>query len=269
VILLVDIGNTETVVGVAGDGRISRRLRLETRIGPTPDQVGVELERLVAEAGGRRGGFTGGMVASVVPPLTETYREAARGWLGVELSRLPPPEVLGIALRVDEPATVGEDRIANTVAVARLHRTDAVVVDLGTATTFDVISGEGEFLGGVIAPGVRSGAEQLFRRTALLPRVAEALPERVIGRTTAECIRAGIYTGAVAMIEGLVARILAEWGRPDARVIATGGLSGFLRGATASIHEIDETLTLRGLAEAWALAQAERAPGPTRPRPAG
>jgi type III pantothenate kinase len=217
----------------------------------------MELERLVAEEGGRRGGFTGGIVASVVPPLVETFREAARDWLGLELSRLPSPEALGIALRVDEPASVGEDRIANTVAVARLHRTDAIVVDLGTATTFDVISAAGEFLGGVIAPGVRSGAEQLFRRTALLPRVAESLPERVIGRTTAECLRAGIYTGTVAMIEGLVARILEEWGRPRVRVIATGGLSGFLRGATAAVHEIDESLTLRGLAEAWTLAERE------------
>lgn len=253
-ILLVDIGNSETVLGIARDGEISRRLRLETRIGSTPDQVGMELERVVGEVGGRRGGFTGGMLASVVPPLTDAYLEAARAWLGVELARLPPPAALGIRLRVDEPATVGEDRIANTVAVARLHRCDAIVVDLGTATTFDVISREGDFLGGVIAPGVRSGAEQLFRRTALLPRVAEALPERVIGRTTAECIRAGIYTGALAMIEGLVARIAAEWGRPSPRVIATGGLSGFLRGATDAVHEVDESLTLKGLAEAWALA---------------
>jgi type III pantothenate kinase len=215
----------------------------------------MELERVVAEVGGRRGAFGGGMLASVVPPLTEIYLEAARRWLGVELARLPSPAALGIRLRVDEPATVGEDRIANTVAVARLHRCDAIVVDLGTATTFDVISREGDFLGGVIAPGVRSGAEQLFRRTSLLPRVAETLPERVIGRTTAECIRAGIYTGTVAMIEGLVARIAAEWGRGAPRVIATGGLSGFLRGATKAVHEVDEGLTLKGLAEAWALVE--------------
>jgi type III pantothenate kinase len=251
VILLVDIGNSEVVLGVARDQVLARRLRLESRLGPTPDQVGVELERVLRAVGAGPGELAGGVLASVVPPLTEVYREAAATYLGVELRRLGPARELGIALRVEEPASVGEDRIANTLAVARLHRRDTIVVDLGTATTFDVISGEGEFLGGIIAPGLRAGAEQLFTKTALLPRVAESVPERVIGRTTAECIRAGVYLGAVAMIEGLVARIAAEWGRPHAYVIATGGLSGFLRGVTPAIHEVDEMLTLRGLAEAW------------------
>ncbi|MBA2565617.1 MAG: type III pantothenate kinase [Gemmatimonadetes bacterium] len=250
-ILLVDIGNSEVVLAVERAGAFSRRIRIESRIGPTPDQVGVELERLVRQAGGVPGSFLGGVVASVVPPLTEVYREAAATCLGVDLQRLPGPERLGVRLLVDEPATVGEDRIANTVAVARLHGRDAVVVDLGTATTFDVITAAGDFLGGVIAPGVRSGAEQLFRRTALLPRVSEGLPARVIGRNTAECIRAGVYTGALAMIEGLIARIEAEWGRPNPLVIATGGLSGFIAGATPAVHEVDELLTLKGLAEVW------------------
>jgi type III pantothenate kinase len=251
VILLVDIGNTETVLGIRRDGAISRRIRLESRLGPTPDQVGVELERVLAGAGGEPGRFAGGILSSVVPPLADVYVEAARDYLGVELRRLGPVEALGVRLLVDEPGTVGEDRIANTVAIARIHRRDSVVVDLGTATTFDVITAGGDFLGGVIAPGVRSGAEQLFRRTALLPRVAEALPTRVIGKTTAECIQSGVYLGAVAAVEGLVRRILAEWGRPDAFVVATGGLSWLLRGATPVLHEVDEMLTLRGLAEAW------------------
>jgi type III pantothenate kinase len=251
VILLVDIGNSETVLGIWRDGTIGRRIRLESRLGPTPDQVGAELERLLAREGVRPGAFAGGIVSSVVPPLTSVYLEAARSGLGVELRRLTPVTDLGIRLLVDEPATVGEDRIANTVAVTRLHRRDAVVVDLGTATTFDVITGGGDFLGGVIAPGLLTGAEQLFRKTALLPRVGDELPRRVIGKNTAECISAGIYTGAVAMIEGVVRRILDEWGKQEALVVATGGLSGFLRGATPTVHEVDEMLTLKGLAEAW------------------
>ena len=250
-ILLVDIGNSETVLGIYRTGEISRRVRLESRIGPTPDQVGVELERVLREIGGGPGAFQGGILASVVPPLADVYQEAARRYLGVDLRRLGPVSELGIRLLVDEPATVGEDRIANTVAVARIHRRDSIVVDLGTATTFDVITAGGEFLGGVIAPGVRSGAEQLFRKTALLPLVGEALPTRVIGKNTADCIRSGVYAGTLALIEGLVARIRAEWGRPAVHVIATGGLSAFLRGATPAVHEVDEKLTLRGLAEAW------------------
>ncbi|MFN2433493.1 MAG: type III pantothenate kinase [Gemmatimonadota bacterium] len=250
-ILLVDVGNTETVLGVWHDGTLSRRLRIESRSGPTPDQLGAELERLLREVGGRPGGFAGGMVASVVPPLTDAVLEAAWTYLGVQLVRIGSLDCLGIELRVDEPASVGEDRIANTLAVARLHRRDAVVVDLGTATTFDVISAEGHFLGGVIAPGLRTGAEELFRKTALLPRVGLARPARVIGRTTAECIQAGVYLGAVAMIEGMLERIREEWGRGDVLVIATGGLSPLLRGASPAIHVIDELLTLRGLVEAW------------------
>jgi type III pantothenate kinase len=251
VILLVDIGNSETVLGIWRDGEIGRRMRLESRIGPTPDQVGTELQRLLHPAGGSAGAFEGGMLCSVVPPLTDVYGEAARSYLGVSLRRLRTVPKLGIRLLVDEPASVGEDRIANTLAVAKLHRRDAIVVDLGTATTFDVITGEGDFLGGVIAPGVRTGAEQLFRKTALLPRVREELPARVIGKNTAECIQTGIYTGAVAMIEGLVTRIADEWGKSDVFVVATGGLSGFLRGATSVLHEVDEMLTLKGLAEGW------------------
>jgi type III pantothenate kinase len=251
VILLVDIGNSETVLGVWRDGTIGRRIRLESRIGPTPDQIGAELERLLRADGGARGAFEGGVLCSVVPPLTDVYLEAARSSLDVDLRRLRTIPRLGIRLLVDEPASVGEDRIANTLAVARLYRRDAIVVDLGTATTFDVISAEGDFLGGVIAPGVRTGAEQLFRKTALLPRVGEELPSRVIGKNTAECIQAGIYTGAVAMIEGLVTRIAVEWGRSDVFVIATGGLSGFLRGTTKVLQEVDEMLTLKGLAEGW------------------
>lgn len=250
-ILFVDIGNSETVLGVARGGEISRRIRLESRIGPTPDQLGVELERVLRQVGGVPGGFAGGMLASVVPPLTDVFLEAARGYLGVELERLTVVPQLGIRLLVDEPGSVGEDRIANTVAVARLHRRDAIVVDLGTATTFDVISGTGDFLGGVIAPGVRLGADQLFRKTALLPRVGEALPPRVIGKNTAACIQSGVYLGALVLIEGLTARIAAEWGVGDPLVIATGGLSGFLRGASPAVHLVDELLTIRGLAEAW------------------
>ncbi len=259
-ILLVDIGNSEAVLGIWREGRLSRRIRLESRLGPTPDQVGVELERVVRAAGGAPGEFEGGMLASVVPPLADAYVEAARSYLGVELRRLPPPAELGIRLLVDEPGTVGEDRIANTLAVARLHGRDSIVVDLGTATTFDVVTGGGDFLGGVIAPGVRTGAEQLFRKTALLPRVGETLPARVIGRNTTECIQSGVYLGAVVLVEGIVARIRAEWGRPRALVLATGGLSGLLRGATPVLDQVDETLTLRGLAEGWKVIAGDRDP---------
>jgi type III pantothenate kinase len=250
-ILLVNIGNTETRVGLLRDGEIICCIRLESRIGPTPDQVGVELVRLVREAGADPGGFEGGMLASVVPALTRVFLEAARAYLGVDLLRLSARPELGIRLLVDEPGSVGEDRIAHTVAVAKLYRRDSIVVDLGTATHFDVITAGGDFLGGPIAPGVRTGAEQLFRKTALLPQVDEALPQRVIGKNTTECIQAGVYLGAVALVEGLVQRILAEWQRPDVFVIATGGLSGLLRNATSAVHEVEEMLTLKGLAEAW------------------
>jgi type III pantothenate kinase len=155
---------------------------------------------------------------------------------------------LGITLAVDEPLTVGADRIINTLAASRMYRCDCIVVDLGTATTFDCITAEGVFLGGVIQPGVRTSAETLFRRTSKLPATELQAPKKVIGTRTEECIRAGVVFGAADSLDGIVRRIKAEWPRPQVpKVVATGGLASVIQPHCREIELIEPDLTLQGL----------------------
>jgi len=186
------------------------------------------------------------VIASVVPRLTSVYLEVLRGRLGDDPVLVGGELDLGIRLHVDRPAEVGGDRIANSVAAAEIYRRDIVVVDLGTATTFDVVSREKEYLGGVIAPGIETSASRLFERTARLPQVGIAPAERVIGRNTEDAVRSGLFHGAVGQIDGVVRRIIAEWGRSPV-VVATGGLSPIIGPASETIAEIDPFLTLKGL----------------------
>jgi type III pantothenate kinase len=159
-----------------------------------------------------------------------------------------PDSDLPITLDVEEPRTVGADRIVNTLAAARLYGRDTVAVDLGTATTFDVITAEGVFKGGVIAPGVSAGLEWLGRRTAKLPTVRLVPPGRVVGRRTEACIQSGIFYSVVDGVDGVVRRILEEWGRPDMHVVATGGFAGVVAAHCRTVETIEPFLTLYGLA---------------------
>jgi len=192
------------------------------------------------------------MTKSVVPPVTGPLVDACVRWLDVQPIVIDGNSKLPIRLQVDEPLTVGADRIVNTLAASRLFAVDAIVVDLGTATTFDCITADGAFLGGVIAPGVRASADTLVRKTAKLPATDLVAPTRVIGTRTEECIRAGVMFGQAEAIDGIVRRIRAEW--PGGRrplCVATGGLADLFKPLCTSFDRVEPYLTLNGLRLAY------------------
>jgi type III pantothenate kinase len=255
VILVCDVGNTETTLGVYEGETLRAHWRIMTGVPRTADEFGLLLRQILIDDGINPTHMTGAAIASVVPPITAPLVEAVDSWLEDRpvvvvdgRSKLP------ITLDVEEPLTVGADRIVNTLAASRLFARDAIVVDLGTATTFDCITADGVFLGGVIAPGVLVMAETLVRRTSKLPATELVLPKHVIGRRTEECIRAGVMYGAADSIDGLVRRIKSEWPRPGTPlVIATGGLSETFKPLCREINQVDPYLTLRGLQLAYEL----------------
>lgn len=254
-ILVCDVGNTETTVGVYDETSLRGHWRITTGLPRTADEFGLLLRHALIDDGINPTHIAGAAVASVVPGITAPLVAALRSWLHDKpVVQVDGRSKLPITLDVEEPLTVGADRIVNTLAASRLYRRDAIVVDLGTATTFDCITGDGVFLGGVIAPGVLIMAETLVRRTSKLPATELVLPKAVIGRRTEECIRAGVMYGAAESIDGLVRRIKAEWPRPDKPlVIATGGLAETFEPLCQEIEEADPFLTLRGLQLAYDL----------------
>lgn len=253
-LLVGDIGNSETILGLRqSDGSIAHRWRIRSDVDRTPDEVGVLLRSLIDVAPGGNPELEGCCFASVVPPLTMVLAAAARRYLGVPTRELRYTPELGIQLDVEEPEQVGPDRVANTLASHLAYPGPAIVIDFGTATNFDIISADGSFLGGVIAPGVTMAADTLASKAALLPRVAPAFPESFIGRTTVSNIQIGVYHGATALIDGLVERIRGEW-EPDARVIATGGLASLMAERCRTVDVIDPDLTLKGIG--WAYERA-------------
>ncbi|MEX2153599.1 MAG: type III pantothenate kinase [Gemmatimonadaceae bacterium] len=252
-ILVCDVGNTETTIGVYEGETMRAHWRIMTDVPRTADEFGLLLRQILIDEGINPTHIKGAAIASVVPRITSPLVAACKAWL----RELPVIEVdarskLPIKLDVEEPLTVGADRIVNTLAASRLFAQDAIVVDLGTATTFDCITADGVFLGGVIAPGVLVMLETLVRRTSKLPATELVLPQHVIGRRTEECIRAGVMYGAADSIDGLVRRIKAEWPRPDKPiVIGTGGLSETFQPLCRELNRVDPYLTLRGLQLAY------------------
>lgn len=253
-LLVADVGNTETTLGLAEGERIIVHWRINTDSARTPDEVHLLLHGLLGSAGFGGKKITGAAIGSVVPSVTAALAEAASRLSGKPALIIDARSPLGITLAVDEPMTVGADRIINTLAASRMYRSDCIVVDLGTATTYDCITKDGVFLGGVIQPGVRTSAETLFRRTSKLPATELVAPKKVIGTRTEECIRAGVVFGAADAVTGIVARITAEWpggGRP--KVVATGGLAAVIAPHCPVIELVDPDLTLHGLRMAHAM----------------
>jgi type III pantothenate kinase len=246
-ILAFDIGNTETVFGLFESGELLDHWRISSEPERTVDELGLLVRSLVRESGLDLDLVRGAAIGSVVPPLTPVFQEMCSRHLGVTARAINSSSPLPIRLDVEDPMTVGADRILNTLAAMHLYGRDTVAVDLGTATTFDCITADGVFLGGVIAPGVRTSAETLVRRTSKLPRVDLEPPPQVIGRRTESCMRSGIFYGAVDSIDGIVRRIKAEWDRPDALVVATGGLAPLIAPHCRSVDTIEPFLTLYGL----------------------
>ncbi|MCI0436575.1 MAG: type III pantothenate kinase [Gemmatimonadetes bacterium] len=250
-ILAFDVGNTETMVGLFDADHLVSHWRFATATQRTGDELGLLIRGLMREAGADTGGVRAAVIASVVPPVTPMLVDACTRYLAATVYHVDSRTALPIRLDVEEPLTVGADRIANTLAAATLYRRDTLTVDLGTATTFDCITADGVFVGGVISPGLQTGAENLVRRTAKLPRVDLDRPERVIGRRTETALQSGIFHGAVEAIDGTVRRILAEWQRPDPLVVATGGLATLIGPHCVTVQRIEPFLTLYGLEIAY------------------
>ncbi|MEO8623409.1 MAG: type III pantothenate kinase [bacterium] len=254
-LLTFDVGNSETTLGLFDGERLHAHWRIITDTPRSADELGVLLRGLVTGADVAPARLHGVAIASVVRGMANHLVEACVRWLPHDrLEVFDATSPLPITLAVDEPLTVGADRIINTLVASRRYQRDCVVVDLGTATTFDCITRDGVFLGGVIAPGVRTSAETLFRRTSKLPATELVPPTHVIGRRTEDCIRAGVMFGNAELIDGIVRRILAEWPRPERpMVIATGGLAELFAPVCASFDAVDPFLTLHGLAMAFEL----------------
>ena len=249
--LVVDVGNTETVVGlVAGTRELVAHWRVSSNVPRTADEMRALIRAFLAGDGVIEEEIIRGVVGSVVPSVNQVWTKTLSRIVRGGVYEVGPASPLPITLDVEEPLSVGADRIVNTLAAREMYHEDTVVVDLGTATTFDCITGEGVFLGGVIAPGLAAGLDWLAGRTAKLPRVELVPPERVIGRRTETCIQSGVFYQAVAGVDGIVDRIRKEWGKPDARVVATGGFASAIGPYLETVDQVEPFLTLYGLAMA-------------------
>lgn len=250
-ILTFDVGNTETVIGLHDNSELIDHFRIATRSVRTVDELGLLIRGLLRESGFNLDALRAACIGSVVPPVTPIISDMCERHLGVRVLVIDARTELPIRLAVDEPMTVGADRIVNTLAAAQLYQRDTIAVDLGTATTFDCITADGNFIGGVISPGVTTAAETLVRRTAKLPRVDLERPPTVIGKRTETCLRSGIFYSAVDAIDGVVRRIKEEWQKPDALVVATGGLAALIGPHCKTVDRIEPYLTLYGLELAY------------------
>jgi type III pantothenate kinase len=239
-LLAIDAGNTQTVLGLFDGERLAERFRVGTNPAHTGDELAVLLRAFVALEG-----LDGAVLCSSVPQLVHEYESFADRWAGVELLVLGPGVSTGVPIRYDDPREVGPDRIANTVAARERHG------DFGTSTNFDVVSAAGEFAGGVLAPGIEISMDALFARAARLPRVPFAAPERVISQTTTAALQSGLVYGFAGQVDAIVDRIRDELAAPEAKVVATGGLADLIAPHSRTITTVDPDLTLEGLRLVW------------------
>ena len=245
-LLAIDVGNTHIVVGVYRGETLVQSWRLMTDHKRTTDEIGMLLLQMFASADLEPSEVSMGIASSVVPPLSFAVERAARRYFDVELVMVGPGIRTGMPILYDNPKEVGADRIVNAVAAYERFKSGVIVVDFGTATTFDCITPNGEYLGGAIVPGIQVSLDALIGRTAKLPRIEIAWPERVVGRNTVQSIQSGLLHGYVSLVDGLLERIREEL-EYDARVIATGGLARTISTQSQHIEEVDSLLTLEGL----------------------
>jgi type III pantothenate kinase len=245
--LIFDIGSTEITVGLFDGAVLQTHWRLASARHRTPDETGILMRQMLLDRGVEAGEVRRVTYASVMPAVAAVVGEASERALGTEAVVIDSRVSLPIHVDVEEPLGVGADRLVNAIAAHRLYADDAIVVDLGTATTYDCVTREGAFVGGAIAPGVSTAAERLVERTARLPRVPLGEPPRVMGRRTDSCLQSGIFFGAVDAVDGMVRRIREEWQRPAAVVVATGGLSALIAPHCRSVQHIETFLTLDGI----------------------
>jgi type III pantothenate kinase len=277
-LLVIDVGNTNTVLGVfARDAKVHaaaapdespryERLvanwRVATSRTSTVDEYGVLFRNLFSMAGLEAKGIHGIVISSVVPPLDPVLRQVCERYFNLHPLYIEPGVKTGMPVHYDNPAEVGADRIVNAVAAFEKYGGPCVIVDLGTATTFDCVSAKGEYLGGVICPGIGISADALFERTARLPRVEIRKPSRVIGSNTVGSLQSGLYYGYLGLVDGILELLLAELGQ-ETHVLATGGLGSMIGTGSKYIKHVDDSLTLEGLRIIW-----ERNASPRKESPA-
>lgn len=247
-LLAIDVGNTEITLGLFAADQLRAQWRLTTVVPRTPDEWAALVTSFFSHAGHSTGELRAAVEASVAPAVTEGLADGVERAAGLRPVLVGPGSPLPIVLDVEEPRTVGADRLINALAAVGLYRRDTIVVDFGTATSFDCVTADGRFLGGVIAPGIETAAEQLTRKAAKLPATELIPPEHVIGRRTEDCIRSGVLFGGVDAVDGIVRRIKAEWpAQTPPYVVATGGLAGLMAPLSAEIEHVEPHLTLLGL----------------------
>ncbi|HEX2421432.1 MAG TPA: type III pantothenate kinase [Acidimicrobiia bacterium] len=251
-LLLCDVGNTNTIVGLWDGQGAAHRWRISTDFERTADECRLLLRSMLAEYAGP---VDGGCLSSVVPQRTESWREALSPLIDGRLVVVGPGVKTGIALSVDNPREVGADRVANAIGAVRLLGAPVIVVDFGTATTVDLVGPDGSYRGGAIAPGLEVSADALVTHTAALRRVELVAPRSPVGRSTVEAIQSGLIYGYAGLVDGLVERILAQVEVP-VPVVATGGLAPIVVAHTRLVKDVEPDLTLMGLAEIFALNQS-------------
>lgn len=245
-LLVIDVGNTNTVLGVFHGKTLKAQWRLTTNRAQTADEYGILIRNLFNLDGIRADEISGIIIASVVPPLNRLLEEMADKYFGLRAVFLGPGTKTGMAIRYDNPQDVGADRIANSVAALERYGAPCVIVDFGTAITFDAVSAKGEYLGGVIAPGIGISAEALFAQASRLQRVDIREPEQVIGTNTVGSIQSGLFYGAVGLMDGILDRLTRELGG-ETKVVATGGQAALVAAASKYKPPVDPALTLEGL----------------------
>jgi type III pantothenate kinase len=249
-LLALDAGNTNVTVGIFQDGKLADHRRLRTVREQTSDEWGSLLISLLRYASLDPAAIRGMIISSVVPPLNSAFREMAQRYFGIEPMFVTAEMNSGLTILYDNPSEVGADRIVNSVAALHKYGGPCIIVDLGTAITFDAVSANAEYLGGIIAAGIGISAEALFSRTARLPLVDFRKPAGVIGTNTVASMQSGLYYGAIGAIDGIIERLLEVLG-PDTRTIATGGQAGLIADGSRYLRDVDENLTLDGLYLLW------------------
>lgn len=244
-LLVFDIGNTQTGVGVFDSGKLVADWRLETDRQKTADQYGIELKSLFRECA-LHGSVEAAVISCVVPPMTGIFEKMALRYFAVESLVVGPGVKTGLSIKIENPREVGADLVAGAVAAIHFYGAPLIIIDFGTATTFCAISPQGDYLGVAIAPGLGISGEALFQRAALLPRVEILKPKNVIGKNTTHSMQSGLYFGYLGLVEGMIARMKAELGC-NPTVVATGGFAELIAAELKGIHKLNPNLTLEGL----------------------